>query len=133
MRYISSKIISFSLLINGTSKRFDFNAKTDGGSIYVTDHTDEIKALEASEMYKNGLYKCAAGENPPKAYKAEEGKKGNKGKKGKDVVSIDAVTSLQDAVEYLVSNFDVDASSLTTPDDIAKSAAANNVSFPNMK
>lgn len=127
MRYISSKIISFSLLINGTSKRFDFNAKTDGGSIYVTDNTDEIKALEASEMYKNGLYKRAAGEKPPKTFKAEEGKK------GKDVVSIDAVTSLQDAVEYLVSNFDVDASSLTTPDDIAKSAAANNVSFPNMK
>lgn len=123
MRYISSKVISFSLPINGTSKRFDFSVKTDGGSIYVTDNADDIKALESSDMYKNGVYKRAAGEKPPKASKTP----------GVKVTNVDTVTSLQDAIEYLVTNFGVDVASLATPDDIAKSAAANNISFPNMK
>lgn len=122
MRYISNKNISFSLLMGKASKRFDFLSQSNGTSIYVTDNADEIKALEASDMYKNGLYKRVAGEKDPRPVKQKKEKP----------TAVDTISTLQDAVEYLV-NLGVDPASLTTPDEIVKAATEKGVSFPNMK
>jgi len=122
MKYLSNRNISFSLLIGKISKRFDFLSQTNGTSIYVTDSADEIKALEASDMYKSGVYKRAEGEKDPKPVKTKE----------KVLTEVDTIATLQDAVEYLT-NLGVDATALTTPDEIAKAAKEKGVSFPNMK
>ncbi len=122
MRYISNRNISFSLMIGNTSKQFDFLSQSNGTSIYVTDDSNEIKVLEASDMFKNGLYKRAEGEQEAKPVKDKE----------KDLKPVKKITTLQDAVEYLA-NLGVDATSLTTPDEIIQSATEKGVCFPNMK
>jgi len=122
MRYISNRNISFSLMIGNTSKQFDFLSQSNGTSIYVTDDSNEIKVLEASDMFKNGLYKRVEGEKDPKPVK----------EKKEELKVVKKIATLQDAIEYLV-NLGVDATSLTTPDEIVKAATEKGVSFPNMK
>jgi len=126
MRYISQRIISFSVNIGGKSKRVSFTPKMDGGSLYLTKDLNEIKAIEATDMFKNGVFSRAAGQDDPV-----------KDRKVIDPIiislkGIKTIKTLQDAVEYLV-NLGVDATSLTTPDEIVKAATEKGVSFPNMK
>ena len=109
-------------MIGNTSKQFDFLSQSNGTSIYVTDDSNEIKVLEASDMFKNGLYKRVEGEKDPKPVK----------EKKEELKVVKKIATLQDAIEYLV-NLGVDATSLTTPDEIVKAATEKGVSFPNMK
>jgi len=109
-------------MIGKASKQFEFLSQSNGTSIYVTDNSEEIKSLEASDMFKNGLYKRVEGEKDPKPVK----------EKKEELKPIKKITTLQDAVEYLV-NLGVGATSLTTPDEIVKAATEKGVSFPNMK
>ena len=56
MRYVSERVISFSLTVNGVDRRIRFIPLTKGGSIYITDNKDEMKELEKSTMY-GSVYK----------------------------------------------------------------------------
>lgn len=124
MRYISDRVISFSLSINGTDKRFRFTPVMNCGSIYVTSSKDEIKALEKSPMF-NTVYKRVESQG--------EVSEGRTRKSKKEIISVDNVTSWQEAKEYLVENFDIDSKEINTPESIQKCAAENNLVFPNLK
>lgn len=123
MLYISDRVVSFSLLVNGKSKRFRFDGRMRGGSYYVARTDEEINALEGSDMFGR-IYHRSPSEEPVKRKRAA------KVKEPKQVLE---VSSWQDAQEYLMSNYSVDSSQLQTPDAILSAASSNHVSFPNLK
>lgn len=148
MRYISDKIISFSILINGTYKRVRFIPKMQGGSIYVTNHQSEIKALEDSDMY-NRVYTRApdckdeelpknagtkGNANPDKAAKIALPKADKAAKAASPKIKVvKTVSTWQEAVEYLSTKCGSEAEKLTTPEAIANEAVEKGVSFVNLK
>lgn len=121
MRYISDKVISFSVMVNGTDKRIRFTPMMGGGSIYITDSAAEIEALEKNSAYRNGIFRRAPGET----VKVEKGKKNKP-------VPVKGISSWQDAREYLVSELGC-TGELNTPEEISAEAGARGVSFPDLK
>lgn len=130
MRYISNLNISFSLLVNGVDKRFCFTPCTKGGSMYIAKNDDEIKALEASDMYGR-IYRRMEGqtEKVPNPSKKAAGRKPKAFPKVQDVKGVE---TWQEAVEYLVNNHGSDRDALTTPDEILAEAAKISIRFPNI-
>lgn len=131
MRYTSDKIISFSILINGTCKRVRFIPKMQGGSIYVTNHQPEIKALEASDMY-NRVYKRTPDCKDEELSDKKDVKNNPTDKKVK-AKNVKNIASWQEAVEYLVKECGSDAEALTTPEAIANEAAEKGINFVGLK
>jgi hypothetical protein len=123
MLYISDKVISFSLKVNGKSKRFSFDSRMRGGSYLVVTSKDEIKALESSDMF-NRIYR--RGEESVEAPKRSRAK-------AKEPKAITEVETWQDAQSYLAENYSVDMNQLQTPSDILSAASANNIIFPNLQ
>lgn len=121
MRYISDKVISFSVMVNGTDKRIRFTPMMGGGSIYITDSTAEQEALEKNRAYKNGIFRRVPGE-PAKVEKSRKSKP----------VPVKGISSWQDAREYLVSELGC-TGALNTPEEISAEAGAKGVSFPDLK
>ena len=121
MRYISDRVISFSLPINGNDKRFRFTPVMNRGSIYVTNSKDEIVALEKSPMF-NTIYKRVESQSISSEESSEI-----------ELTSVGSVTNWQEAKDYLKENFKIDARTINTPESIQKCATANNVVFPNLK
>lgn len=130
MRYVSNKIVSFSIRVKGSenSVRINFQACSTGGSTYITDKQPVIEAMESSDMFGR-VYRrapeCASGQvthkRRPRAARQEP--------KLKDVQE---VGSWQEAAEYLSSQFGISESSVITPDSILNKAAENGVRFPNI-
>lgn len=131
MRYVSNKVISFSIRVKGAedSVRVNFEACASGGSSYSTQVPRVIEALEKSDMYgrvyrraPECLCECAKpkhkGRRPPK----EE----------KRIQLITSVATWQDAVEYLTEQCGVDEAKLTSPEAIQMEAAKAGVKFPNI-
>ena len=131
MRYVSDKVISFSIRVKGQNDaRVNFTACGDGGSTFSTDKPLLIEALEHSGMYGR-VYRRApececSGNKPCK----KSPKKGDNEKRVKLVTSIGG---WQDAVEYLVANCGSDGSKLTTPTAILAEAEAKGVRFPELQ
>lgn len=138
MRYISDKNISFSILVNGTSKRVRFTPKMQGGSIYITNDEAEIKALEETGTYKRGVFERVPGSEIPLVpdtgtNSKTSDKESLSGKKGKKVFVVEEITSYQDAIEYLVEKCGSDREKLGNPSNVLEEALAKGVSFPNIK
>lgn len=131
MRYVSDRVISFSLMINNIDRRIRFIPVTRGGSIYVTDNQEEIEALENSPMFGN-VYTRSEEQDCGKAEdgKSKSGRKtGNRFKKEQPVKGVD---TWQGAIEYMVDQCGSDREAMTTPDEILKEAQRLNLSFPNI-
>lgn len=131
MRYVSDRVISFSLTINNIDRRIRFIPVTRGGSIYVTDNKEEIEALENSPMFGN-VYSRSEEQDCGKAEdgKGKPGRKtGNRFKKEQPVKGVD---TWQGAIEYMVDQCGSDREAMTTPDEILKEAQRLNLSFPNI-
>lgn len=128
IRYVSDLNISFSIQVNGKDRRIRFSPRMNGGSTYLAETDEEVKALEASSMF-NRVYYRAPGQV------IEESTSGKKGrKKAEDkFTEVGEVSSWQEAREYLVDKFGSDFKSLTTPDSILAEASAKKVTFPNLK
>lgn len=120
MLYISDRVISFSLPVNGVTKRFRFEARMRGGSYYVATLDSEIKALEGSDMFGR-IYKRGEEVVAPKRVRKV---------KMKEVAE---VLSWQEAQEYLVSVHGYDAAHVQTPDAIQAAALEKCIVFPNLK
>lgn len=128
MRYISNLNISFSLLVNGVDKRFCFTPCTKGGSMYIAKNDDEIKALEASDMYGR-IYRRMEGQEVKPSPKKGGKRPTKSSSQVKDVKGID---TWQEAIEYLAEKCGSDREKLTTPDEILAEATAKGIRFPNI-
>lgn len=126
MRYVSDKVISFSVRVDGreNSVRVNFTARSTGGSTFSTQAEDLIKALEKNEMYGK-VYRrapeCACGRKPRKAQP-----------ESRRVLIVAGVSDWQDAIDYLVDKCGSDAGVLVTPEKILAEAAARGVKFPEL-
>lgn len=150
MRYIADSVISFSIMVNGRDKRIRFNPLMGGGSVYVTENVAEIKVLEASATFKRGIFRRAAGyeninvkepaqdgnaslpENKREVSKVK-GKNAESGQKKEKTEIVGAVTTIQEAAEYLIEKFGLEPDDLTDPDTILAVAAEKKVEFPDLK
>ena len=130
MRYISDSIISFSIKVQGRegNARVSFSPRTSGGSTFSTDSESLIKALESNEMFGR-VYRRA----PECLVEQSPRKKASKTSEKQQLTAIDGGEGWQDAIDHLVDNYGVKASSLTSPDVILKEAAKYNIWFPNLK
>lgn len=133
MRYISDSVISFSILINGRDKRVRFSPIMDGGSSYITNDPDEIKALESLSTFQRGVFRRVPGsEQEPLSDKSKKGKVGRPAKNGgAGMMPIEEVTTWQEAAEYLMENCGSEA--LAEPDAILEEAGKKGIVFPNIK
>ena len=129
MRYISNLNISFSLPVKGADKRFCFTPCMKGGSMYIAKNDDEIKALEASDMYGR-IYRRMEGQETKPSPKKGGKRSGKTAEKMKEVKNVD---TWQEAIEYLADWCGSNRESLMTPDDILAEAKAKGVCFPNIK
>lgn len=129
MRYISDKVISFSINVKGQKEgvRVTFTARSTGGSTFTTQYPALIEALEQSGMYGR-MYRrapecvCSCNRKRPEP-KAEEKKR---------TTLVTHVADWQDAVEYLTGHCGCDAAVLQSPESILKEAAKCGVKFPNL-
>lgn len=137
MRYISDSVISFSVQIGGRDKRVRFSPVMDGGSSYITNDVDEIKALESLSSFQRGVFRRAPGSEKEVVRKADspaaKGKAGRpkKGDPKEELIPVNDVTTWQEAAEYLVEKCGSEA--LAEPDAILEEAGKKGVSFPNLK
>lgn len=131
MRYVSDKVISFSIRVEGKAEsvRVNFTARATGGSTFTTQYPALIEAMEKSSMY-NKVYRRA-----PECVCMCGGKKKKKEQKSSDKDRITLVTHVQDwqdAIEYLTDTCKCDSANLSSPDDILSEAARCGVKFPNL-
>lgn len=127
MRYIAESSISFSIKVKGRndSVRVSFLPLSTGGSTYSTESEAVIVALEESAMY--GKFYQRAPECINESIKTK--KEPKKAAPRKKTILVDSVESWQEAVEYLVENFESNAAKLTTPDDILREGESKGVVF----
>lgn len=133
MRYVSDKVISFSIMTRGSenSARVNFTACSDGGSTFSTDKPKLIEALEHSKMYGT-VYRRAP---ECECQCAKPGRKGmpKKCDTEKRIKLVPGVCGWQDAAEYLVNNCGSDAGKLNSPEAIMAEAMEKCVKFPDLK
>lgn len=132
MRYVSDKVISFSIKVKHqeNSARVNFTACSSGGSTFCTDKIKLIEALEHSPMFGK-VYRrapececsCAKPGRKSSAKKCETEKR---------IKLVPGISGWQDAAEYLVNNCGSDADKLNTPDAIMSEAAEKCVKFPDL-
>lgn len=132
MRYVSDKVISFSIRVKGqeNSVRVNFLACSNGGSSFSTDKPLLAEALERSPMYGKvyrRAHECQCEHTKP-------GRKTSPKKcdTEKRIKLVTGIAGWQDAVEYLVQNCGSDASKLNTPDAILSEAELKGVKFPDL-
>ena len=130
MRYISDRVISFSLAVNGVDRRIRFIPLTKGGSIYITDNKDEMKELEKSTMY-GSVYKRSEMQAEKDCDNINSGKRRKTSGKQK-IQSVNGVDSWQEAIEYMVDKHGADRNVMSTPEEILKEAERLNLCFPNI-
>lgn len=130
MRYVSENSISFSIKVKGRpdSVRVSFNSLSTGGSTYSTDSEGVIEAMEKSPMY--GKFYQRAPECMNECVRSKRAIK--KAAPQNKQTMADSVESWQEAVEYLVEHFEMNAAKLTTPDDILREAEGKGVVFPKL-
>lgn len=127
MRYIAESSISFSIKVKGRndSVRVSFLPLSTGGSTYSTESEAVIEAMESSPMY--GKFYQRAPECINESIKTK--KEPKEAAPRKKTILVDSVESWQEAVEYLVENFESNAAKLTTPDDILREGESKGVVF----
>lgn len=132
MRYVSDRVISFSIKVKGQedSARVNFTACSNGGSTFSTQAPKLVEALEHSPMYGK-VYRrapeCACDCSKPGRKAAPK-----KCDTEKRVKLVPGITGWQDAAEYLVNNCGSDAARLNSPDAILAEAAEKSVKFPDL-
>lgn len=130
MRYISDRVISFSLAVNGVDRRIRFIPLTKGGSIYITDNKDEMKELEKSKMY-GSVYKRSEMQTEEDCDNINSRKRRKTSGKQK-IQSVNGVDSWQEAIEYMVDKHGADRNVMSTPEEILREAERLNLCFPNI-
>lgn len=131
MRYISDKVISFSIRIEGRadSVRVNFLATSTGGSSFVTNSVPLAKALEKSKMYGSLYRRAPECVNETLKSKKQPAEKGVSKKRYEDVKG---VSSWQDAVTYLAEKYGVEPNKLMTPESILQEAESKGIKFPDL-
>lgn len=131
MRYVSDKVISFSIRVKGkeSSARVNFTANTNGGSTFSTDRPALIQALESSPMFGTRYRRAPECVN---AVPTEGKATAKKTEAPKRVKSVPEVEGWQDALEYLTKECGSDARKLKSPDAILAEAEAKGVKFPHL-
>lgn len=125
-RYIITGYLTYSVLLKKENKYmkccFEGGAVSGLGSraaSYTTNDKSIQELLENSKEFKNGMIKIAEEYGEP-AKVAEAG-------------VIDEVTTLQQARQYLMDNFEVTIEELQTRANVKEVAAKMNITFPNWK
>jgi hypothetical protein len=124
-RYIITGYLTYSVLLKKENKYmkccFEGGAVSGLGSraaSYTTNDKNMQELLENSKEFKNGMIKIA------EEYGEPEKPKGNE---------VPEVTTLQQARQYLMDNFEVTIEELQTRANVKEVAAKMNITFPNWK
>jgi hypothetical protein len=117
-KYYSKTILSFSILIEEKRKRVVFSPLTNGGSVYITNDKKEIAVLESLDLFGRAFTKVS---EPV-----------NEAKEEIELVPVEEVATYQEAVNYLITHYDLKKTGLKTPDKILDAAAKVGISFPNI-
>ena len=116
--YKSRGVIRFSLAVNGQNKYFNFNPNPFGGSVYTTSNKAEQEALESSSHFGSDYY-----------IESESGEV----KKDEVVVKAALVTvqvnDIDEAKDYLVTNYGYASSNLRSKKAIYDAAEAQGIIF----
>ena len=125
-RYIITGYLTYSVLLKKENKYmkccFEGGAVSGLGSraaSYTTNDKNVQELLENSKEFKSGMIKVAEEYGEP-AKVAEEG-------------AVEEVTTLQQARQYLMDNFEVTIEELQTRANVKEVAAKMNITFPNWK
>lgn len=126
-RYIITGYLTYSVLLKKENKYmkccFEGGAVSGLGSraaSYTTNDKNVQELLENSKEFKSGMIKIA------EEYGAEPEKVAEPG-------VVDEVTTLQQARQYLMDNFEVTIEELQTRANVKEVAAKMNITFPNWK
>jgi acetyl-CoA carboxylase carboxyltransferase component len=126
-RYIITGYLTYSVLLKKENKYM--KCCFEGGAVsglgcraasYTTNDKNVQELLENSKEFKSGMIKIAEvyGTEPAKVVEAGV---------------IDEVTTLQQARQYLMDNFEVTIEELQTRANVKEVAAKMNITFPNWK
>ncbi len=119
-----------SILVRGAKVKIRFSELRDGGSYYVTDDKDIINALKKEPVFGVDYYVF----KEVKSSVQEEIKVEKKVVTMEpDVETVESVTNINEAREYLREKKGVKIQKLNTPKSILKQAVENGVKFPNLK
>lgn len=131
MRYISDKVISFSIRVKGSTNnvRVSFLAVSTGGSSFVTNSVPLAEAMEKSKMYGSLYRRAPECVNENLKSKKQPSEKVASKKRYEDVKG---VSSWQDAVTYLDERFGVEPNKLMTPESILQEAELKGIKFPDL-
>ncbi len=128
-RYIIAGYLTYSVLLKKENKYmkccFEGGAVSGLGSraaSYTTNDKNVQELLENSKEFKIGMVKVAEVYGEPEPAKVAE-----------QAGVIDEVTTLQQARQYLMDNFEVSIEELQTRANVKEVAAKMNITFPNWK
>lgn len=126
-RYIITGYLTYSVLLKKENKYmkccFEGGAVSGLGSraaSYTTSDKNVQELLENSKEFKSGMIKIAEEYGEPAKVAEQAG-------------VIDEVTTLQQARQYLMDNFEVTIEELQTRANVKEVAAKMNITFPNWK
>lgn len=116
--YKSRGVIRFSLAVNGQNKYFNFNPNPFGGSVYTTSNKAEQDALESSSHFGSDYY------IESESSEVEQ----DKGLVKASFVTIE-VNDIDEAKDYLVTNYGYASSNLRSKKAIYDAAEAQGITF----
>lgn len=130
MRYISDKVISFSIRVKGSSNnvRVSFLSVSTGGSSFLTNSAPLVEAMEKSKMYGSLYRRAPECANETLKKKEPSGKAASK----KRYEDVKGVSSWPDAVSYLVEGYGIEPDKLMTPESILQAAESKGIKFPDL-
>ena len=130
--YISKSEISIKVVLgSGSTVRVAFTPRTLGSSVYMTDDEELQKAIESHREYGK-LFMCDERRSDAMAEKeAEVSQYDDPDAEAAEVAEpkIVAVSSIQEAKDYLSDKFDISRSSLKSKDAVERAALEHGVVF----
>lgn len=130
--YISKSEISIKVVLgSGSTVRVAFTPRTLGSSVYMTDDEELQKAIESHREYGK-LFVCDERRSEAMAEnEAEVSQHDDPDAEAAEVAEpkIVAVSSIQEAKDYLSDKFDISRSSLKSKDAVERAALEHGVVF----
>lgn len=130
--YTSKSEISIKVVLgSGSTVRVAFTPRTLGSSVYMTDDEELQKAIESHREYGK-LFVCDERRSDAMAEKeAEVSQHDDSDAEAAEVAEpkIVAVSSIQEAKDYLSDKFDISRSSLKSKDAVERAALEHGVVF----
>lgn len=127
--YISKSEISIKVVLgSGSTVRVAFTPRTLGSSVYMTDDEELQKAIESHREYGK-LFVCDERRSDAMAEKEAEVSQHDDPDAEVAEPKIVAVSSIQEAKDYLSDKFDISRSSLKSKDAVERAALEHGVVF----